>query len=200
MAAGPVYDLLTALVVPRPIAFVSSLSQDGTRNLAPFSFFMVGGVTPPSLMVCPVLGREGAPKDTLRFIRETGEFVVNLVTRQMAEQMNQTSAYFPPEVDEWQVSGFTPLPSERIKPERVAESPAHFECLLHEIVMHGDESGSAAYVIAEILVAHISEEILEDGRVTGFQPISRLGGADYLDLACGKVFQLPRPKPGAGSS
>jgi flavin reductase (DIM6/NTAB) family NADH-FMN oxidoreductase RutF len=192
------YDLLSNLVVPRPIAFVSTRSALGEPNLAPFSFFILGGVDPPSLAFCPVHAKDGSKKATLANIEETGEFVVNLVTKDMAEGMNHTGVDYPDGSPKWGMSGFTGVPSTVVRPDRVVESPAHFECKVHQIVEHGTSS----YVIGEVLVAHVSERLYDGttGQWTRFEPIARLGGAEYLDLACGKVFEMKRPTPSPPSS
>lgn len=202
LTASQKYDLLCGLVVPRPIGFVSTLSNAGVPNLAPFSFFMVGGIRPPSLMFCPVLDREGKPKDSLRNVEETGEFVVNLVTREMAEGMNATSFAYPPGHAEWEASGFTKTESLVIKPPRVAESPVQFECRLFHALRHGDGPSASVYVVGEVLVAHVDPVLVDTaGNIAGaFRPIARLGGKSYIDLACGKVFELERPNRPAGSS
>ena len=190
------YDLLTSLVVPRPIAFVSTASAAGDPNLAPFSFFMLGGINPPSLAFCPVMDLNGEPKDSLKNIIETKEFVVNLVTAEMARGMNETSFGYPEGEGEWIASGFTRLESDVVKPPRVAESPVQFECRLHEVVRHGSGATASAYVIGEVLLAHVAHGIVDEtgAPVKRFTPISRLGGSEYLDTACGKVFELVRPK------
>lgn len=195
--AGETYRLLVATVQPRPIAFVSTVSANGTPNLAPYSFFMAGGANPASLMFSAVLNRHGEPKDSLRNVLETREFVVNAVTRAMAEGMNRTSVEFSPEVDEWAVGGFSPLPSECVRPARVAESPVQFECRLHEVVAHGEGPAAARYIIGEVLQVHVSERLIVNGVLSPntFRPISRMGGPDYLDTERLEVFSLPRPAP-----
>jgi flavin reductase (DIM6/NTAB) family NADH-FMN oxidoreductase RutF len=202
LKASQRYDLLSGLVVPRPIAFVSTLSKAGVPNLAPFSYFMAGGVQPASLMFCPVLDMKGEPKDTLRNVEETGEFVVNLVTREMAEGMNATSWSYPAEEAEWPVSGFTMVPSSRVEPSRVAESPVQFECRLFHALRHGEGPSASVYVVGEVLVAHVSERYadVDAGLTEPIQPIARLGGRRYFDLAACEVFELARPKGPAGSS
>lgn len=192
------YDLLSNLVVPRPIAFVSTLSATGQANLAPFSFFIIGGVNPPSLAFCPVHTKEGSKKATLLNVEDTGEFVVNLVTKAMAEGMNHTGVDYPDGSPKWGMSGFTGAPSTAVRPERVMESPVHFECKVHQIVEHGTSS----YVIGEVLVAHIADHLYdpETRKWTRFEPIARLGGSEYIDLACGKVFEMKRPTPSPPSS
>ncbi|HJP84315.1 MAG TPA: flavin reductase family protein [Fimbriimonadaceae bacterium] len=188
------YDVLVSTIHPRPIAFVSTVSAEGHQNLSPFSFFMVGGSNPPSLAFSPSLGSRGE-KDTLRNMRETKEFVVNLVHRAMAEAMNSTSKYFPPEISEWEVAGLTPAPSLRVTPPRVAESQVQLECRLFEIAEHGHEPGSARYVIGEVLVAHLAPgiwngESVEQDKV---RPIARMGGPNYLDTEALEFFQMLRP-------
>jgi flavin reductase (DIM6/NTAB) family NADH-FMN oxidoreductase RutF len=178
------YNLLVSVVVPRPIALVSTLSAGGVANLAPFSFFMVGGANPPSLMVSPVLGNEQREKDTLANIRATGEFVVNLVNFEMRDGMNQAGR--PLDESEWEASGFTSLPSDLVKPCRVQESPVHLECRLHEIVHHGEDTLSARYIIGEIVRFHVTEG--------GGSAIARLGGPEYLDLGSMTKFELGRPQ------
>ncbi len=179
------YALLAAVVQPRPIAFVSTLGADGVANLAPFSFFMAGGSNPPSLCFSPTLDAKGGEKDTLRNIREAGEFTVNAVDRRMAYGMNAASAALARHESEWEPSGFTPLESELVRPARVAESPAQMECRLFSIVAHGHGPSAARYVIGEVLRLHLRDE--------PFHPLARLGGPDYLDLANGERFALPRP-------
>lgn len=194
LGSGQAYDILTATIHPRPIAFVSTESKIGHPNLSPFSFFMAGGSNPISLAFSPSVGSHGE-KDTLSNIRETGEFVVNLVHRQMAEQMNATSERFPPEVSEFEVAGLTGLPSLRVKPWRVAESKVQFECRLFQVVDHGDGPGAARYVIGEVLVAHVSDSIWDGSRVIDgdWRPISRMGGPNYLDSSALEYFQMVRP-------
>lgn len=198
MRVSKAYGILTATIQPRPIAFVSTVARDGTPNLAPFSFFMAGGSNPPSLVFCPVLLPTGEPKDTLRNIEETGEFVVNLVTRSMADRMNAASFDYPPEVDEWKVSGFEEITSETVFPPRVKESPVQFECRRYQVIRHGEGKSGTVYVIGEILRAHLSSELWdpETERVLSerFRPIGRLGGREYVDLAVPEIFEMARPQ------
>jgi flavin reductase (DIM6/NTAB) family NADH-FMN oxidoreductase RutF len=188
------YDVLVATVQPRPIAFVSSISEGGHLNLAPFSFFMVGGSNPPSVAFSPGLNSRG-PKDTLRNVLETGEFVINLVHRGMAESMNLTSKGYPHGVSEWDISGLTPLPSIRVKPPRVAESLVQFECRLHQVVSHGDGPGAARYVIGEVITAHLSPDLWDGEKVIEdlVRPVARMGGPNYLDTAALEIFEMDRP-------
>lgn len=191
---GRIYDLMSNLVVPRPIAFVSTLSESGIPNLAPFSFFNIGGINPPSLTICTVLDGKGEQKDTCTNIEATGEFVVNLLTRAMAIGMNETSPNFPDHVNEWAYSGFTMLESELVKPARVAESPVQMECTLYQIVPHGDGPGASRYIIGQIHRMHVQAELLNGALITPADLIARLGGPQYLDLANHERFELKRPE------
>lgn len=193
---GPLaYDILVATVHPRPIAFVSSISRSGNLNLAPFSFFMIGGSNPPSLVFSPTMGSIG-PKDTLRNIEETGEFVVNLVHRDMAHSMNVTAKGYPAEVSEWEEAGLTPCESLKVRAPRVAESLVHFECKLFQVISHGEGQGAARYVIGEVLAVHLAEGIWDGVKVVDekVRPIARMGGPNYLDTDALEFFQMTRPK------
>lgn len=177
------YRLLADTVVPRPIALVSTISPEGVANLAPFSFFGVGGSNPPSLVFSPTLNGRGEEKDTLRNIRANGEFVIHLVDRSIAEGMNSASAAYHPHESEWPDSGFTALAAEAVRPPVIAEAGAAFECRLHAIVEHGEGPAAARYVIGEALVMH-------GGPVA---TLARLGGNHYLDMAEAPAFELVRP-------
>jgi len=146
------YALLTGCVIPRPIAFVSSLSASGTANLAPFSFFNAGGANPPSLVLSTVTSGAGRDKDTLHNVRATGEYVVHIAPWSLREKMNQTSADYAPEVDEFEMAGFTKAPSAKVKPWRAAECPIAMECRLFQIVRHGEGPFGAHYVIGEVVL------------------------------------------------
>ncbi len=187
------YALVASAIVPRPIAFVSTMSSSAVSNLAPFSFFMAGGANPPSLALSINKGLDGRRKDTLKNIEETGEFVVNLVNRAMAVGMNVASKGFPPEVSEWPFASLNPVASKIVRPARIAESPVQFECRSFQVVDHGDGLGAAVYVIGEIVAIHVQADFLKNGEIVGFSPISRLGGANYLDLAANERFEMFRP-------
>jgi len=162
-------------IVPRPIAFVSTLSRDGVRNLAPFSFFTGVSARPPIICFCP-MRRDGANprKDTLANISATREFVVNVVSEEFAEQMNMTSGEYPPEVDEFELSGLTPIPSDLVKPPRVAECPVHLEAVLtarHPLAEH-DPSRQGKLVALEVRVVRVfvSEELRIEGEANRIDP------------------------------
>jgi flavin reductase (DIM6/NTAB) family NADH-FMN oxidoreductase RutF len=185
--------LINGLVAPRPIAWVSSLASDGTRNLAPFSFFGAFSFDPPTIGVGPG-SREGINKDTLRNIRASGEFVVNLVCRELAEIVNATSAEFGPDVDEWTVAGVTPLASDVVGPMRVAEAPAALECRVREIIELGEpHRASNSLIVAWIVRVHI-----DDAAIDGLIPnpdvldlVGRMGGDEWCTTR--DRFILPRP-------
>ncbi|RYG37979.1 flavin reductase family protein [bacterium] len=177
------YRLLADCVVPRPIALVSTLSPEGVANLAPFSFFGVGGSNPPSLVFSPTLNGIGEEKDTLRNIRATGEYVIHLVDRKIVDGMNATSAAYHPHESEWPDSGFTPVSAQSVSPPVILEAGAAFECRLLTIVEHGEGPSAARYVIGEALVMH-GEPV---------PTLARLGGNDYMDLADTPTFELSRP-------
>jgi flavin reductase (DIM6/NTAB) family NADH-FMN oxidoreductase RutF len=189
------YALLTGCVVPRPIAFVSSLSRGGTANLAPFSFFNAGGANPPSLVFSTVTSGLGRDKDTLHNVRETGEYVVHIVPWALRERMNQASADYSPEVDEFEAAGFTKTPSVRVKPWRAAECPIAMECRLFQILEHGSGPLRANYIIGEVVLFHIAEAVLAGGRVDAakLDAIGRLGGANYTRVTPDSMFGMPRP-------
>jgi flavin reductase (DIM6/NTAB) family NADH-FMN oxidoreductase RutF len=189
------YNLIKSSIAPRPIAFVSSLSAAGQGNLAPFSFSMIGGANPPSTVICPVNDRHGRRKDTVLNIEETGEYVINVVTRAMADKMNQASWTYPRGVDEFDQAGFTRAPSRLVKPPRVAESPISFECRLHQVICHGEGPLASNYVLGEMLYMHASEDVLTDGHPdnTKLDLIARLGDSWYCTVV-NSLFALPRPE------
>lgn len=156
---------------------------------------MAGGVNPLSLMFSATLGPTGEMKHSMRNVQETGEFVVNTVTKEIAEHMNAASFSFPRDYSEWKAVGLNPLDADLVKPCRVAESPVHMECKLFQIVQHGEGPGAACYAIGEVLKIHVSESIW-DGRGIDplkFRPISRMGGPNYLDTAALEIFAMARP-------
>jgi flavin reductase (DIM6/NTAB) family NADH-FMN oxidoreductase RutF len=132
-----IYKLIVGLIVPRPVALVSTIDRDGVPNVAPFSFFSGVGSNPPTVLFCPSLRSSGDHrKDTLRNVEQTGEFVINIVSDSIAAAANATAADVGPEVDEFELAGLTALPSESVRPPRVAESPAQMECKLPSILSY----------------------------------------------------------------
>lgn len=189
-----VYRLLIGCVVPRPIAWVASLSATGVANLAPFSFFTIASDDPPLLLFCPLRRPDGTPKDTLRNVQATGEFVIHIVSEPLAAAMNQTAAEYPYGVDEFAQAGVTPVPSLRVRPPRVAEAPVAFECRTHQIV----ELERSAVVIGRVLLIHLRDEIERDGyiQLAALQPIARLAGNSYARVT--ETFELARPGDASG--
>lgn len=189
------YRIILGCVAPRPIAWVSTL-HNGRLNLAPFSFFNAMSAQPPMLGFCPSLRQvEGqtAPKDTLRNIRATGEFVVNVVTFAVAEAMNLTSGEYDCSVDEFALAKLTTRPSQIVRPPQVAESPISFECKLNRIIDFGTEPGSTSLVVGEIVCAHMEDDVVRDGRLdpNALDLIGRMGGTQYSRTT--ERFDLKRP-------
>ena len=198
------YNILISAVAPRPIAWVSSLSASGQPNLAPFSFFNAVCAKPPLLAFAPGMRSPkksgatgevaGEPKDTLRNIRETKEFVINLVTYELAEAMNLTSGDYEASINEFEVAKVASAPSKVVRPRRVAESPVSFECKLHQILDFNPDPEGSSLVIGEIVSIHISERHLKEGRLdrNSLDLIGRMGGMQYTRTT--ERFEMARPK------
>lgn len=196
MAWRDAYKLMIGSIVPRPIAWVSTISGAGVRNLAPFSFFTAVCPDPMTICFSPMRrGTDGAKKDTLVNIEETGEFVVNIVSEGLVRQMNATSAEFGPEVDEFAAAGLTPLPSAVVGPPRVGESRFAYECKLLQVLHVGEaRAGAGALVLGTVHRLYVADELLEEGRINRelLAPIGRMAGHDYV--RCTDRFTLPRPE------
>ena len=189
-----VYKLMVGVIVPRPIAFVSTVSADGIRNLAPFSFFTGISANPPVICFCPMVrGADGSRKDTLRNIEAVREFVVNVVSEEFATQMNICSAEFPPEVDEFAMSGLTPVPSDLVKPPRVKESHINMECRLVQVVDVSAKPLGGSLVLGEVLRFHIDDALFDDFKIDPdrLHPIGRMGGPTYTRTT--DRFNMARP-------
>jgi len=177
-----VYKLMTGIIVPRPVALVSTVDRDGVPNLAPFSFFTGVGSNPPTVLFCPGVRVRGASadirKDTLRNVEETGEFVINAVSDEIAAAANSTAAEVPPEVDEFVLSGLTPQASEVVRPPRVAESPAQMECKLLQVIYTSREPGGGVVVLGEIVRFHVRGNLVDNFRVdpAGLDAVGRMAG------------------------
>src|SRR5262249_8835768 len=154
------YGWMTATIMPRPIAWVSTISAAGRPNLAPFSFFQGVTANPPTLLFVPVNARDGAKKDTLRNIEAVPEFVVNLVPFALAEKTKATAALLPYGESEFEKFGVSAAPSARVRPPRVAAAPAAFECALHQIVPVGEGALAASIVLGRILLAQVNDDVL----------------------------------------
>ena len=194
---GLPHNPFKSLIVPRPIGWISTVSADGIANLAPFSFFNGVSDSPPAVMFA-ANGRinQGRLKDTLTNVEATGEFVVNLATEALSDEMNATSASVDPEVDEFALAGLTATPSRIVKPPRVAQSPAQLECRYLQTVdlASSDPDIRNAVVLGEVIGIHIADEALTaEGRVDTalMRPLARLGYMEYTVVE--KVFSLDRP-------
>lgn len=192
---GLAHNPFKALVSPRPIGWIASLDGAGRVNLAPYSFFNAVADTPP-MVVYSSTGRkaDGAGKDSLGNIRETGEFVANIVPFALREAMNLTSGSYPPDIDEFALAGLTPAPSVLVRPPRVAEAPAALECRLWRVI---DLPGEANHlVIGEVVGIHIADSVVAGGivDVASYRPVARLGYHDYAVVT--ELFQMTRPEGG----
>jgi len=194
LAPRDAYQWMISMILPRPIAWVATISPEGKTNLAPFSFFQGVCANPPTLMFVPVNNRQGMKKDTVRNIEAVPEFVVNLVPRRLAEQMNATSALLPYGESEFEKFGIAPAASDLVRPPRVAAAPVAFECRLHQIVNIGEGPLAAHVIFGRILAAHVADAVLgADGRpdVGKLDLIGRLGGEAYTTTR--DTFSIERP-------
>ncbi|UCE61152.1 MAG: flavin reductase family protein [Phycisphaerales bacterium] len=189
-----IYKLAITFVQPRPIALVSSMSPDGVRNLAPFSFYNMVSGNPPVVMFCPSYRRDSTEKDSLHNVESTGEFVVATVSEQIVERMNRCAYDYTPDVDEFEKSGLTPRPASLVAPPLVADSPANIECKLIEIKRFGTDPGAGNLVFGQIVAIHVDDTVLADDGLPDpaqLQAIGRLGRWTYCKTT--DIFDLPRP-------
>jgi flavin reductase (DIM6/NTAB) family NADH-FMN oxidoreductase RutF len=197
-----IYKLLTGIVVPRPVALVSTIDRNGVANLAPFSAFCQAGANPPAVLFCPALrvpAEAGEPrrdlrKDTLRNIEETGEFVVNTVSEAIAAAANAASAEVPLEVDEFQLAGLTQLASEAVRPPRVAESPAQMECKLLQVIYVSRAPGAGVIVLGEVVRFHVRADLFENFRIdaASLDAVGRMAGNTWVRTR--DCIELIRPR------
>lgn len=188
-----VYKLLTGAIIPRPIAWISSISEDGINNLAPFSYFNAVGDDPPHVMFS--IGRgNNINKDTLNNVLNTKQFVVNMVTEALAEKMNLTAQSVPSHVDEFALAHIDSIQSIKVKPLRVKESPITFECeLVHHYFLEDHKNGGACVIIGRIVMMHFDESVLMDNykiNLESYKPIARLAGSNYAKI--GELFSVKR--------
>jgi flavin reductase (DIM6/NTAB) family NADH-FMN oxidoreductase RutF len=191
---GLTHNPLNAIVGPRPIGWISTRDMHGRFNLAPYSFFNAFAYTPPIIGFAST-----GEKDTLRNVRQTGEFVWNLATMPLAEQMNKTSATVPSDVSEFELAGLTPIPSTLVKAPRVGESPVSFECKVTQILQLTDQKGIAMpnwMVFGEVVAVHIAKHLLLNGvyDTAAAHPVLRAGGAAaYAQITPETMFEMVRP-------
>ncbi|WP_264521093.1 flavin reductase family protein [Flavobacterium sp. N1994] len=188
-----VYKLLTGAIIPRPIGWISTVNEEGINNLAPFSYFNAVGDDPPHVMFSTGISNN-IHKDTLTNVLATKQFVVNMVTEELVEQMNITAKAVPYDVDEFELASVTPIPSQKVKPMRVKESPISFECeLVHHYFLEDHKQGGACIVIGRIIMMHFDDAVLLDNykiNLENYKPVARLAGSNYAKI--GELFSVKR--------
>ncbi|MDX1627715.1 MAG: flavin reductase family protein [Fulvivirga sp.] len=191
------HGYLLGAVAPRPIAFASTVDQEGKINLSPFSFFNCFGANPPILIFSPARrGRDNTTKHTYENVKEVDEVVINIVNYDMVEQMSLSSTEYDKGVNEFTKAGLTPVASEKVRPPRVGESPVAFECRVIEVKELGKEGGAGNLVICEVLLAHIKEDILDKNqKIDPFKldAVARMGGNYYCRAQGDAIFEIPKP-------
>lgn len=188
------HELFVGAVIPRPIAWVSTVSAGGIYNLAPFSFFMPMSVHPAVVGLAIGRNRQGRKKDTLSNIESVKDFVVNMVTEPFAEAMNQTACEYPPEVDEFKEARLTAMKSDLVKSPRLAESPVNLECRLDRILEFGEPSRASCFIIGEVVRVHVQDEFWVDEEIqfSALNLVGRLGGDSYCRIR--EIFEMKRPE------
>lgn len=191
------HNYLQGAIAPRPICFASTVDKDGRPNLSPFSFFNLFGSNPATLIFSPSRRvRDNTTKHTLENVLETMEVVINVVTYAMVQQTSLASCEYPKGINEFEKSGFTPLPSEKVKPFRVKESPVQFECIVREVLPQGQEGGAGNLVICEPVLIHINDAVLNDkGAIDPHKIdlVARMGGDYYCRASGAAVFEVAKP-------
>lgn len=187
------YKFLIGSILPRPIAVVSTLNEDGSNNVAPFSFFTGVSAKPMIVAFCPLIrSSTGQVKDTPKNIFREKEFVINFVSKDIVEKVNMTSAELAYGEDEFIHAGLTPIDSEKIKARRIKESLIHFECIYRDHLSYGDQPGCGSIITGEVVKIHVDEKLYDQGRIDTdlFEPIGRGAGNDWI--RCTDRFQLDR--------
>ena len=188
-----IYKLLTGIVIPRPIGWISTISEDGINNLAPFSYFNAVGDDPPHVMFSTVHSNN-SNKDTLNNVLATKQFVVNMVTEDLVEQMNLTSQPIAANESEFELAGLTPIASSLVKPPRVKECKITMECeMVHHYKLENSKTGGATIVIGKIVLFHIDESVLLENykiNIETYKPVARLAGSNYSKI--GEIFSIKR--------
>jgi flavin reductase (DIM6/NTAB) family NADH-FMN oxidoreductase RutF len=198
------HQILLGTVAPRPIAFASTIDNQGRPNLSPFSFFNVFGVNPTTLIFSPSRrGRDNTVKHTYENVKEVPEVVINIVNYDMVQQVSLSSTDYPRGVNEFEKAGFTQIPSEKVKPFRVKESPVQFECRVRQVIETGDKGGAGNLVICEILLIHLRDGLFDDKGVIDplkIDLVARMGGNYYCRASGKAIFMVEKPvqKQGIG--
>ncbi|TRO67165.1 flavin reductase family protein [Christiangramia sabulilitoris] len=196
VSVGKLHQYLLGAIGPRPIAFASTIDEDGKPNLSPFSFFNVFGANPPVLIFSPARrGRDNTTKHTFENARKVDEVVINIVNYDIVQQMSLSSTEYAEGVNEFDKAGLTMLKADLVKPFRVAEAPVQFECKIVDIIETGTEGGAGNLVICHVVKMHIKEEILdEDGYIDQYKidQVARMGGNWYTRARTG-MFEVPKP-------
>ena len=191
------HALLLGSVIPRPIAFASTVDRDGNVNLSPFSYFNCFGANPPVLIFSPARrGRDNTTKHTYENILEVPEVVIHIVNYPIVQQMSLASSEYPRGVNEFVKAGFTAVPSLKVTPPRVKEAPVAFECKVMQVIPTGEKGGAGNLVICHVIMMHVKEEVLDDsGRIDPFKldAVARLGGELYCRVHGDAIFRIPRP-------
>jgi flavin reductase (DIM6/NTAB) family NADH-FMN oxidoreductase RutF len=196
LSTSKLHSYLLSAVAPRPIAFASTIDADGNPNLSPFSFFNVFSANPPILIFSPARRvRDNTTKHTLQNVEAVKEVVINVVNYDLVHQMSLSSTEYPEGVNEFEKAGLTMLPSDKVKPFRVAESPIQFECKVNEIINLGTEAGAGNLVICEVVKLHITEDVMNDDETINQEAldlVARAGGSYYSRAKKG-FFEIPKP-------
>lgn len=196
LSTGKLHSYLLSAVAPRPIAFASTIDADGNPNLSPFSFFNVFSANPPILIFSPARRvRDNTTKHTLQNVEAVKEVVINVVNYDIVHQMSLSSTEYPEGINEFEKSGLTMLPSEEVKPFRVAESPVQFECKVNEIIHLGTDAGAGNLVICEVVKIHITEDVMNEDKSINqdaLDLVARAGGSYYSRAKQG-FFEIPKP-------
>ena len=191
------HQLLLGAIGPRPIAFASTIDENGNHNLSPFSFFNVFSANPPILIFSPARsGRTNETKDTYKNVKKVPEVVINIVTYDIVQQMSLSSSPYAPEVDEFVKAGFTSLESDLVRPRRVAESPVQFECKVNQVIELGAEGGAGNLIICEVVKMHINENVLDANGLIDQHKINlvaRMGGNWYCHANEASMFEVAKP-------
>jgi flavin reductase (DIM6/NTAB) family NADH-FMN oxidoreductase RutF len=202
ITTGKLHGLMLGVIAPRPIAFASTVDKEGNVNLSPFSFFNVFSANPPILIFSPARRvRDNTTKHTLENVLEFPEVVINIVNHSIVEQMSLSSTEYGKGIDEFVKSGLTPIASDTVRPPRVAESPAAFECKVNDVIHLGEEGGAGNLILAEVKMMHIKEELLdENGKPDPFKLdlVARMGGDYYTRASGDSLFTLPKPNSKIG--